>query len=119
VNDVAGLEGAGGGDGGFADVDGAVVVAFGLDGGAALAPDGAGDAAAELELGVGGVDDGVGGELGDVALHEFDDGIVDSELHGPSFPGRRLCFDWAAGASIFPPRGETRRWMGVDAVVVL
>ena len=72
VNDEASLEIAAGGDGRVADGDAAEVVALALNCVATFAADGAGYAAAENEIVVGGVDDGVDVHFGEVALLDED-----------------------------------------------
>lgn len=68
MNDVARLEFAAACDGRITDRDAAEVVALALDFVAALAANGAGHTAAENEIVVGGVDDGVDVHFGEVAL---------------------------------------------------
>lgn len=72
VNDEASLELATGGEGRVADGNAAEVVALALDFVAALAANGAGYAAAENEIVVGGVDDGVDVHFSKVALLDDD-----------------------------------------------
>ena len=78
VDHVAGFQLASGGNRGAAHRDGADLVAFGLDFQAALAANRAGHASAELQIVVGGVDDGVGLHLRQVALAYLD---VVGEIH--------------------------------------
>ena len=49
------------------------LVAFGLDGRAAAPGDGPGDATAVLQIGVGGVDDGIEALLGQVTVDQLHD----------------------------------------------
>ena len=76
VDDPAGLEVVAGGDHGFADLDGPLQHGLLLDGLAAGALDGGGDAVVHPELGGRGRDDGVHLELGDVAAGEFELGLA-------------------------------------------
>ena len=57
-------------------------VTFFLDGWAAFAPDCAGDATSEDQLGVGSIHDGIDVHVGDVALHQRDFFPVDDSFHG-------------------------------------
>lgn len=68
VNDVAGLEFAAGSNGRIADRDAAEFIALALDFVAALAANGSSYTAAENEIVVGGIDDGVDVHFGEVAL---------------------------------------------------
>ena len=72
VNDVARLEFAAACDGRITDGDASEFVAFALDFVAALAANGAGHTAAENEIVVGSVDDGVDVHFGEVALLDDD-----------------------------------------------
>jgi len=74
MEDISGGQPACGGNGCVADPDGADPVAFFLNSGSAFAGDGPGQAAAEDQIIIGGIDDGVDGAGGDVAL--FDENPV-------------------------------------------
>src|SRR5712692_11533495 len=79
MDDVTRLQPATRGDGGATDGDAADFIAFALDGFAALAANGSGYAATQLQIVVRGVDDGVSVHFGQVAL--LDDDFL-SDVHG-------------------------------------
>jgi len=81
VNHVARLQPAAAGDGGCSDGDRADLVALLLNRDSALAANGSGHAPAELQIVVGGVDDGIHIHLRQVALQEHD-------LFGEIHPGK-------------------------------
>jgi len=96
VDDVLDLEVAGGGHHRGAYRRAADAVALLLDGGAALLGDGARHPGAELELLVGGVDDDVHRQVGDVPLQKLQVGLP--HLDGEAAAGGRSQFLTLDGA---------------------
>ena len=86
MDDIVGFQVACAGLNRRPNASGADGVAFGLNGRAPFGADGPGDAAAENEGFVSGIDDGLGIGLGDIPFDQFQSRVIDFDLYQKSLP---------------------------------